>query len=151
MFTFGFYNRIFYNFELLISIRNNQLLELQKESRVLDNIDTLVVNLAKEAGFIRKDKYMLLKAKELNDDLQKIDEGCAKYVDYNINNLIIADDYENYDYKFFKDLCEEIKLEYDVEFFNFKDEYVLISEKYIKEYIKKYVEKKEIRLIIWEE
>jgi len=75
-------------------------------------------------------------------------EGCKKYMDYHINNLIIADDYEVYDYKFFKDLCKEYKLEYNREYEKLKDEYNLVSEKYIMEYIKKYMKKDEIRLII---
>jgi len=152
IFSFSLYNKLFYYFEILISIENNQLLEFNKDARILDNVDTLIINLAKKGDFITVNKYELMCKKDFNeDDLFKVSEGCKKYMDYNINNLIIADDYEVYDYKFFKDLCKEYKLEYNREYEKLKDEYNLVSEKYIKEYVKKYMKKDEIRLIIWEE
>jgi len=64
IFSFELYNKFFNYFELFLSMENNQLIELQRESREIDNIDLLVINLAKEAGFIKEDKYELMRKKK---------------------------------------------------------------------------------------
>ena len=118
--------------------------------RIIDNVDSLIMHLAKKDGYIENDKNSLINKSDWDEkEIENIYKGCAKYVEHNMDDgLKYVDDPIQYDYNFFKKVCDECKLNYMEDYNNLENPYSLISEKYILAYIKKYVETAEMELII---